>query len=104
MNAALPCHSVNIDLHKYLSTCYSEKKDSDKALYHQNLASDHNTSYRNNINPSSDETHVPPVDSPELQGYAQDDVTDHPILGLEADELVDHGDSEADVNNLDMHE
>ena len=90
LNNALPHHSVNTELHKYLYTCYSEKKDNDRALYHQNLASDHNTNNRNDhesLNRSSQENPI-----------SQDDVDT--ILGLEADELVDHGDSELDEANL----
>lgn len=90
LNNALPYHSVNVELHKYLYTCYSEKKDNDRALYHQNLASDHNTSSRSDqesLHRSSQDT------------LTQDDVGS--LLGLEADEPMDHGDSEADDANLD---
>lgn len=90
LTAALPYHSVNTELHKYLYTCYSEKKDSDKALYHQNLASDHNTSYRSHNEPLNRGSQEPIA--------SQEDVD--PMLGLEADELVDHGDSEVDDANL----
>lgn len=91
LNNALPHHSVNPELHKYLYTCYNEKKDSDKALYHQNLASDQNTNCRNN--------HEPLHRGSQEHAVSQDDVD--PMLGLEADELVDHGDSEVDEANID---
>lgn len=86
LNAALPCHSVNTELHKYLYTCYTEKKDSDRALFHQNLASDNTTNYRNSSEPLHRDSHEPII--------SHEDVD--PMLGLEADEFVDHGDSEAD--------
>lgn len=89
LNTALPCHSVNTELHKYLYSCYSEKKDSDKALYHQNLATDNNSSYRTN-NELLHRSQEPP---------SQEDID--LLNGLEANELVDHGDSEVDESNLD---
>lgn len=87
LNNALPYHSVNTELHKFLYTCYSERKDSDLALYHQNLASDHNINCRTNIEPLNR--------GPQEPLTSQEDVD--PML---ADELVDHGDSEADEANL----
>lgn len=92
LNAALPCHSVNTELHRYLYTCYSEKKDSDRALFHQNLASDNTTNYRNNNEPIHRDSQEPII--------SQEDV-DPMIAGLEADEFVDHGDSELDEGHLD---
>lgn len=92
LNAALPCHSVNTELHRYLYTCYSEKKDSDKALFHQNLASDNTTNYKNNSEPMHRDSQEPII--------SQEDV-DPMIAGLEADEFVDHGDSELDEGHLD---
>lgn len=91
LNNALPYHSVNTELHKYLYNCYSEKKDSDKALYHQNLATDNNTSYRTNTELLHRGSQEPIV--------SQEDVD--PMVGLEADELVEPGDSEVDESNLD---
>jgi anaphase-promoting complex subunit 7 len=91
LNSALPHHSINNELHKYLYNCYSEKKDNDRALYHQNLALDHTTSTKSNhesLHRGSQENAV-----------TQEDVDT--LLGLEADELVDHGDSEVDDANLD---
>lgn len=91
LSAALPFHSVNTDLHRYLYNCYHEKKDSDKALYHQNMASDHSTTYR-----FGEPLHRGSQDPV----MSQEDVD--PMLGLEADELVDHGDSEVDDANLEI--
>lgn len=89
LNNALPHHSMNTELHKYLYTCYREKKDSDKALYHQNLTSDQNSSNQNSVDQQRDS---------QENGVSEDEVD--PLLGLEADELVDHGDSEVDETNL----
>lgn len=85
LNNALPHHGINSDLHKYLYTCYSEKKDSDRALYHQNLITDNRANVRSNHEP--------------LHRGSQDEVD--PMPGLEADELVDPGDSEMDEANMD---
>lgn len=89
-NALHHHHSDSPELHKYLYTCYSEKKDNDKALYHQNLASDHNITSK--------------VDQESLQRGSQETITQDDVgslLGLEADEPMDHGDSEVDDTNLD---
>ena len=91
LNNARPNDSVNAELHKYLYTCYSEKKDNDKALYHQLIASDRNTTNKE----YAELTHR----NAQEHAVSQDDVD--PMLGLEADELVDHGDSEAEEANLD---
>lgn len=91
LNNALPHHSINNELHKYLYNCYSEKKDNDRALYHHNLALDHNT------NPKSN--HESLHQGSQENAITQEDVDT--LLGLEADELVDHGDSEVDDANLD---
>jgi len=90
LDAARPHHSLNNELHKYLFTCYTEKKDSDKALYHQSLASDPNTSKSHN-----EALHRAAQEIMQANREVEE------ILGLEADELVDHGDSEVDEANLD---
>lgn len=88
---ALPHHSHHPELHKYLFTCYTEIKDNDMALYHQNFASDKVANCRNN--------HESLHRGSQEHGSSQDDVD--PMLGLEAYELVEHGDSEVDEANLD---
>lgn len=82
-------HGTNVDLNRYLCTCYNEKKDSDKALHYKTLASDITThgSHYDNIYGGSNN-----------YGSAHEAVDELP--GLEADEPMDHGDSEVDDTNL----
>lgn len=86
LRVAQSYHSLNTEINEHLYACHMEQKDYDKALYHQNLASDQNTSYR----ADSDSNHR----SSQEPIASQDDVD--PMIGLEADELVDQGDSEVD--------
>lgn len=88
LTTALPNQSGNKKLHGYLGSCYKELKDHDKALYHQNLSSEDCALVKIN----DDHLHRISQD----QTNSQDD-QDH-ILGLEADEFVDHGESEDEVN------
>lgn len=90
---AQPHHSTNPELHRYLYNCYTEKKDSDKALFHQNLSTDQTTNSRNNNEPLHRGAHEHIVPQDDVDQACQ-------LLGLEADELVDNGDSEVDEANL----
>lgn len=110
LQTASPHHSVNNDLHKYLYTCYIEMGDSDKALYHQNMASDHDTkNYRNKnellhrgaTSGAAGTSSGGTGSGSQLDPIATSEEDIGQILGLEADELVDHGDSEVDESNLD---
>lgn len=95
---AQPHHSSNGEIHKYLYKCYSEKKESDKALYHQNLSSEqiidfHDEVCDNNHRTPTTTTSAPnnctpanPMIDPLLM---HDDVDQMLAIGLEADELVD---------------
>lgn len=86
LSIAQSYHSMNTDINEHLYACHIEQKDYDKALYHQNLASDQNTNYR--------------TDSESLHRSSQDPIASQddidPMIGLEADELVEQGDSEVD--------
>lgn len=83
---ALPYHSMSADLHKYLYTCY-KGIDDDEALYHHSRTT--------SLTSKQHETFE------EFQEYKntaafQDDIA---MVGLEADELVDHDEGETLANN-----
>lgn len=88
LTSALPAQSSNKKLHGYLGACYKELKDHDKALYHQNL--------------SSDDYAIVKINDDHLHRISQEHTISHEdgdqIIGLEADELVDHGESEDEAN------
>lgn len=91
-------HSLNVKINKYLYTCYNEKKDSNRALHYQTLASEMTSkgdTYENlnSMGPGSEDT------DRDTERDVEREVAE--MLGLEADEFVDHGDSEADDANLD---
>lgn len=90
LTMALPNQPSNKTLHKYLGTCYKELKDHDKALHHQALSSEDNLNTFTRIN--DDHLHTISQDPPSGQEESE------ALLGLEADEYVDHGDSEDEVN------
>lgn len=81
------------ELDTYLSRCYSEINDHDNALIHMNNAAS-----------SEDATNQKNRHESLHRGAQENAVTQEDVdtlLGLEADELVDHGDSEMDDANLD---
>lgn len=87
LSVAQSYHSLNTEINEHLYACHIEQKDYDKALYHQNLASDQNPNNYRNETESLHRSSQEPIAS-------QDDVD--PMIGLEADELVEQGDSEVD--------